>query len=74
MFEGKACFPLSPPKKEEVNLYKLQNGFPHSEDDQISKILQVIGSPTEDEVNFIEEELASNYIKSLPKYPKKQIC
>ena len=35
LFEGKACFPLSPPKKEEVNLYKLQNGFPHSEDDQM---------------------------------------
>ena len=37
-----------------------------------SKILQVIGSPTEEEVNFIEEDLASNYIKSLPKYPKKK--
>ena len=78
LFEGKACFPLSPPKKNEANLYKLKNGFPHSEDDQMyslflfrSKILQVIGSPTEEEVDFIEEDLASNYIKSLPKYPKK---
>lgn len=35
LFEGKACFPLSPPKKSEVNLYKLKNGFPHSEDDQM---------------------------------------
>lgn len=32
----------------------------------------MIGSPTEEEVNFIEEELASNYIKSLPAYPKKR--
>jgi serine/threonine protein kinase len=31
LFEGKACFPLSPPKKEEVTLYKLRNGFPQSE-------------------------------------------
>jgi hypothetical protein len=30
LFEGKACFPLSPPKKEFVSLYKVQNGFPHS--------------------------------------------
>lgn len=30
LFEGKACFPLSPPKKEYVKLYKVQNGFPHS--------------------------------------------
>ena len=35
LFEGKACFPLSPPKKSEANLYKLKNGFPHSEDDQM---------------------------------------
>ena len=34
--------------------------------------MQVIGSPTEEEVNFIEEDLASNYIKSLPKYQKKK--
>lgn len=35
LFEGKACFPLSPPKKDEASLYKLKNGFPHSEDDQM---------------------------------------
>lgn len=39
LFEGKACFPLSPPKKEYVKLYKVQNGFPHSEDDQMYFIL-----------------------------------
>jgi hypothetical protein len=35
LFEGKACFPLSPPKLEEAFLYKLRNGFPQSEDDQM---------------------------------------
>ena len=30
IFEGKACFPLSPPKKELVDSYKNFNGFPHS--------------------------------------------
>ena len=34
--------------------------------------MQVIGSPTEEEVSFIEEALAANYIKSLPKYEKKR--
>lgn len=29
LFEGKACFPLSPPKGNN----KIENGFPQSEDD-----------------------------------------
>jgi hypothetical protein len=35
LFEGKACFPLSPPKGPKDITYKIQNGFPHSEDDQM---------------------------------------
>jgi hypothetical protein len=35
LFEGKACFPLSPPKQEKDCTYKMSNGFPHSEDDQM---------------------------------------
>ena len=37
-----------------------------------SKILQVIGSPSAEEISFIEEEVALNYLKSLPKYEKKR--
>ena len=35
LFEGKACFPLSPPKGNKDCTYKIENGFPHSEDDQM---------------------------------------
>lgn len=35
LFEGKACFPLSPPKAGKDCTYKIENGFPHSEDDQM---------------------------------------
>lgn len=35
LFQGKACFPLSPPKQPKEVTYKLENGFPHSEDDQM---------------------------------------
>lgn len=36
------------------------------------KIIKIIGTPTAEEVSFIEEEKASDYIKSLPKYEKKK--
>lgn len=39
LFEGKACFPLSPPKENTLP-YKMENGFPHSEDDQMYKSLK----------------------------------
>jgi mitogen-activated protein kinase 1/3 len=35
LFEGKACFPLSPPKGNKDITYKIENGFPQSEDDQM---------------------------------------
>jgi serine/threonine protein kinase len=31
----------------------------------------MIGSPSDEEANFIDEELAASYIKSLPKYERK---
>ena len=32
----------------------------------------MIGTPLDDEISFIDEEKASEYIKSLPKYEKKK--
>ena len=37
LFEGKACFPLSPPK-DNTNPYRMENGFPYSDDDQMYEI------------------------------------
>lgn len=36
------------------------------------KIVKIIGTPSEDEVSFIEEQKAADYIKSLPKYQRKK--
>jgi hypothetical protein len=35
LFEGKGCFPLSPPKDTNDCNYKIVGGYPHSEDDQM---------------------------------------
>ena len=31
LFEGKACFPLSPPKEDNKIKYEIKNGYPYSE-------------------------------------------
>lgn len=68
MFPGKACYPLSPPKNNETN-YKKINDFPHSVSDQLSVIFDVLGTP--DDISFISDERARNYIKSFGKIEKR---
>jgi hypothetical protein len=38
LFPGKGCYPLSPPKLNKVQYNKI-NGFLHSDNDQLSRIL-----------------------------------
>lgn len=35
LFPGKACYPMSPPKKDGGIKYEKINHFPHSTDDQL---------------------------------------
>lgn len=63
LFPGKACYPLSPPKTPDMN-YKKINDFPHSVHDQLSVIFNIIGTPREEDLDFISDERAKNYIKS----------
>ena len=47
LFEGKACFPLSPPKGNKDITYKIENGFPQSEDDQMYTFLTQFKDPAD---------------------------
>ena len=52
LFPGKSCFPLSPDK------YVKKNGtskFPISEYDQLNVVMEVLGSPTEEDLSFITD-------------------
>lgn len=60
LFPGKSCFPLSPAK----DLTEQRNGFPFSTNDQLAVIFNVIGTPTEEDMSFVTDQKASEYLKS----------
>eukprot|EP00826_Nyctotherus_ovalis_P018922 TRINITY_DN1574_c0_g4_i1.p1 TRINITY_DN1574_c0_g4~~TRINITY_DN1574_c0_g4_i1.p1 ORF type:complete len:265 (+),score=95.34 TRINITY_DN1574_c0_g4_i1:99-893(+) len=60
LFPGKSCFPLSPDHKACVK----KNGFPASQSDQLNVIFDVIGTPTEEEMSFVTDAKALEYLKS----------
>ena len=57
LFPGKSCFPLSP--------NSLKNNVVDG-DDQISKIIQFLGTPDENDLTFITDRNAYLYIKKFP--------
>jgi mitogen-activated protein kinase 1/3 len=63
LFPGKSCFPLSPDKhaKEE------KSGFPFSKNDQLAVIFQVIGTPLEDDISYVTDQKALEYLATFPK-------
>lgn len=63
LFPGKSCFPLSPAK----NPTEQRQGFPFSSNDQLSVIFGVIGSPSEDDMSFVTDQKAIEYLESFPK-------
>lgn len=67
LFPGKACYPLSPPKDPEAK-YKKVNDFPHSVSDQLRVIFDILGTPND--LSFITDEKAQNYVKSFGKIDK----
>ncbi len=71
LFMGKSCFPLSPlPKdcrKEEIKDGKLR--VLPDEDDQLSKIVQVLGQPSEDDKAFIKSPEARAYLEEIQADP-----
>ena len=72
LFPGKYCFPLSPPgnkKRVKVNEF----GFPNEKTDQLNVIFDVIGTPSEEDMDFITDPNGKLYLKSLKERPKKNL-
>jgi len=72
LFPGKFCFPLSPPDKS--NSIKInQYGFPIDKTDQLNVIFDVIGTPSNDDLDFVTDNNGILYLKSLKSRPKKDL-
>jgi mitogen-activated protein kinase 1/3 len=60
LFPGTSCFPLSPDRANTVK----KSGFPHSSQDQLSVIFSVLGTPKEEDLEFVTDAKAIEYLKS----------
>jgi len=67
LFPGTSCFPLSPDHKVAVK----KGGFPASNSDQLNVIFDVIGVPNEEEMSFVTDAKALEYLKTFA--PRKRI-
>ena len=61
LFPGDSCFPLSPKRSKKNKNQVYQSHF-----DQIRVIFDVLGSPTQQEINKLEDEQARQYLEDLP--------
>jgi mitogen-activated protein kinase 1/3 len=71
LFPGKSCFPLSPSKESEV---ELKDGIPYSTNDQLHHIFQVIGYPSKQELSFVTDKQALNYLNRFKDIPKSNLA
>jgi len=62
LFPGTSCFPLSPDRSNNVK----RGGFPHSSQDQLGVIFSVLGTPKEEDMDFVTDAKAIEYLKSFP--------
>ena len=60
LFPGKSCFPLSPDRAAAEE----KHGFPVSKNDQLSIIFDVIGTPAEDDISFVTDNKAQEYLQT----------
>lgn len=67
LFPGTSCFPLSPDTTSKTKI----NGFPVTKQDQLNMIFQVRGTPSVEDLEFISDDKALEYLKSYPPATKK---
>lgn len=67
LFPGQSCFPLSPDTSASTKI----NGFPVTKKDQLNVILEILGTPSGDELSFITDDKALEYLKAYPTHPKQ---
>jgi serine/threonine protein kinase len=72
LFPGKFCFPLSPPDKSKA-IQVNERGFPVDRSDQLNVIFEVIGTPSEEDMEFITDKNGILYLKSIKAKPKKNL-
>jgi mitogen-activated protein kinase 1/3 len=60
LFPGGSCFPLTP----DMKVRESSSGFPCSNSDQIQFILNILGTPSYKETEFISDEKAKMYLRS----------
>lgn len=67
LFPGQSCFPLSPESSGKVN----KSGFPTSDQDQINMIFQILGTPSKEDMDFITDPKAVEYLKSFTHHKRE---
>lgn len=70
LFPGNSCFPLSPDHQTKVR----RAGFPSSNSDQLNIIFEVIGTPSEEDLQLITDEKALVYIRSFGNREKRPLA
>jgi mitogen-activated protein kinase 1/3 len=70
LFPGKSCFPLSPDRS---SLQKPKKMFPSTNTDQLNMIFDVLGTPNDEDINFITDKMALEYLKSFKKRSQKNL-
>lgn len=69
IFPGKSCFPLSP----DIGNSSFKNGYPANDGDQINIIMEILGTPDDEDLKEFTNERATKYIKSYNKREKKEM-
>lgn len=70
LFPGNSCFPLSPDHKTKNR----RAGFPSSNSDQLNVIFEVIGTPSQEDFEFITDDKALLYLNSFGTREKKSLA
>lgn len=66
LFPGDSCYPISP-----INRLQNPNNSTISPFDQINLIFKIIGTPSPEDINELENNSARNYVNN---FPKKKGC
>jgi mitogen-activated protein kinase 1/3 len=66
LFPGKSCFPLSPDRAAQEE----KHGFPVSKNDQLSVIFDVIGTPNDEDISFVTDAKAQEYLQTFKHTPR----
>ena len=69
IFPGKSCFPLSP----DIGNSSFKNGYPASDKDQLNVIMEILGTPCDEDLQCFDNSMAISYIKSFSINEKKPL-